>query len=180
MIRICGRIPPRHSHRQFVVTHRLLKAFRTLHLYLGVFTAPALLFFAITGGLQSFGLHETSRDGSYRAPMWLQSVAHLHKKQSLDVPVRKAPPPRAGAGAGDPAARAAAAPAGADARAKAAAPAPQRNLLPMKIYFALVSLALAMSTLTGVYMASRFPRDRRRFIATLAAGFVVPGLLLLF
>ena len=177
MIRICGRIPPRRSHRQFVVTHRLLKAFRTLHLYLGVFTAPALLFFAITGGLQSFGLHETSRDGSYRAPMWLQEVAHLHKKQSLDVPVRKPPPPRTGAATVDPAAEAAAK-SGGDVRASP--PAPKRNLLPMKIYFGLVSLALAMSTVTGIYMASRFPRDRRRFIATLAAGFVVPGLLLLF
>ena len=33
------------------VANRVLKAFRVLHLYLGVFTAPALLFFAVTGGL---------------------------------------------------------------------------------------------------------------------------------
>ena len=33
-----------------------LKLFRTLHLYIGTFIAPALLFFAFTGALQTFSL----------------------------------------------------------------------------------------------------------------------------
>jgi uncharacterized iron-regulated membrane protein len=36
-----------------------LKAIRLTHHYTGVFFAPTILFFAITGSLQMFGLHET-------------------------------------------------------------------------------------------------------------------------
>lgn len=70
------------------VKHRWLKISRQVHLYLGVFTAPALLFFAITGGLQTFGLHERERDGSYAPPAWLAEMAQLHKKQTLVLPER--------------------------------------------------------------------------------------------
>ncbi len=41
-------------------THTLLKYTRLVHLYLGVFITPALLFFAFTGALQTFSLHETT------------------------------------------------------------------------------------------------------------------------
>ena len=34
-------------------SHKLLKYLRLLHLYTGVFIAPALLFFAFTGALQT-------------------------------------------------------------------------------------------------------------------------------
>lgn len=64
------------------LTHRFLKTTRTIHLYLGVFTAPMLLFFAISGGLQSFSLHETTRGSSYTPPAWLASAAQFHKKQT--------------------------------------------------------------------------------------------------
>ena len=37
-------------------SHALLRVLRKMHLYLGVFTAPALLFFAFTGALQTFSL----------------------------------------------------------------------------------------------------------------------------
>ncbi|HET9819380.1 MAG TPA: PepSY domain-containing protein [Rhodanobacteraceae bacterium] len=155
---------------------RLLKSFRTWHLYLGVFTAPALLFFAFTGALQSVALHEASRTSDYKPPAWLASIAHLHKKQSLDVPVKKRAPTRAAAaGAGivpnaKPASRA-------DSTSQ---PAPRkRNLWPMKGFFLLVSLSLFLSTSTGVYMGWRCTRHRRRYGATLAAGIVVPALLLM-
>jgi len=46
----------------------VVKLLRMLHLYLGVFAAPALLFFAFTGGLQTFSLHETTRGSSYTPP----------------------------------------------------------------------------------------------------------------
>jgi hypothetical protein len=45
-----------------------LKSIRTMHGYLGLFFAPTILFFAITGGLQMFGLHETARGSSYVPP----------------------------------------------------------------------------------------------------------------
>lgn len=157
-------------------THRWLKSFRTLHLYFGVFTAPALLFLAFTGALQSVNLHESARGSAYKPPAWIASIAHMHKKQSFDVPVKRGPPKSF-------AANAEVAPkAGAAARANdtpSSAPA-ARNLWPMKIFFVLVSLSLILSTLTGICMGWRYTRHRRRYGATLAAGVVVPALLLLF
>jgi hypothetical protein len=73
-------------------SHAVLRLFRKVHLYLGVFTAPALLFFAFTGALQTFSLHETTQGSSYKPPAWLVSLAQLHKKQTTVVPQRKQRP----------------------------------------------------------------------------------------
>ena len=157
-------------------THRWLKSFRTLHLYFGVFTAPALLFFAFTGALQSVNLHEAARGGDYKPPAWIASLAHMHKKQSFEVPVKRAPPKPVVANAD------AVPNAGAPARASdKPSPAPAgRNPWPMKIFFVLVSLSLLLSTLTGICMGWRYTRNRRRYGAVLTAGIAVPALLLLF
>src|ERR1700694_5036858 len=61
----------------------LIVLMRRVHLYLGMFSAPAILFFALTGILQTLSLHEFSRDGSYKPPMWIVVLAQIHKKQSL-------------------------------------------------------------------------------------------------
>lgn len=155
------------------LSHRFLKACRQVHLYLGVFTAPALLFFAITGGLQTFSLHETTRGSSYAPPKWLAVAAQLHKKQTMDVPVHKLRPPadpataRTANAAPVPAAR----PAGEASAARAG------NPLPLKIFTALVALALALSTLTGLYLAWRYTRHAGRIVAVFLAGIAVPILL---
>ncbi|HJR15112.1 MAG TPA: PepSY domain-containing protein [Rhodanobacteraceae bacterium] len=155
-------------------TRRWLKSFRTLHLYLGVFTAPALLFFAFTGALQSVNLHEAARGSDYKPPAWIASIAHMHKKQSFDVPVKRGPPKAS-------IVHAKATPAASANPHTANHPAPsQRNLWPMKIFFVLVSLSLILSTITGTCMGWRCTRSRRRYGATLAAGVVVPALLLVF
>ena len=53
-------------------THaKTLQLLRQIHLYLGVFTAPAILFFALSGVLQTFGLHETTKDSSYKPARWI-------------------------------------------------------------------------------------------------------------
>lgn len=154
------------------IANRVLKVFRSLHLYVGVFTAPALLFFAVTGGLQAVPLHEAPRGSAYQPPAWLIRVAHLHKKQTLDAPAGKLHPSAAA-----PARELATA---AAPGARAATPAPKQHALwPMKTFFVLVALSLAASALTGVYMGWRYARDRRRYGATLAAGVIVPVCLLL-
>ena len=56
---------------------------------------------------------------------------------------------------------------------------PKKNLLPMKIFFALVALSLMLSTLTGLYMAYRFTRHGKRIAMVLLAGIIVPLLLTL-
>ncbi|MDE2027862.1 MAG: hypothetical protein KGK03_04995 [Candidatus Omnitrophica bacterium] len=58
-----------------------LKAMRNAHLYLGVFFAPLLLFFLISGTWQTFGLHEASKDGSYKPPAIIKSLSQVHKNQ---------------------------------------------------------------------------------------------------
>lgn len=170
--------------------HRILKFVRQLHLYLGVFTAPMLLFFAITGGLQTFSLHETTRGSSYTPPAWLVSMAQLHKKQTTVVPVRKPRPPEVAASAtdlhaADAAATAMAANVQGDMRATPpssegadnAGAKPKKNLLPMKIFFGLVALSLLISTLTGLYMAWRYSRKPKLVGALLLGGVLVPLLL---
>jgi hypothetical protein len=74
-------------------SHTLLKYLRLIHLYLGVFITPALLFFAFTGALQTFSLHETTRGSSYKPPAWAVVLGQIHKKQTTVVPVRKVPSP---------------------------------------------------------------------------------------
>ncbi len=175
--------------------HRFLKLSRAVHLYLGVFMVPALLFFAITGGLQTFSLHETTRGSSYTPPAWLATLALLHKKQTTVAPLRKQRPPEiATPPATSNGAASAAASINAEHEVRPAGPStgpsvdpsdhdgarPKKNLLPMKIFFALVSVSLCLSTLTGLYMAYRFSRKPVRVTAVLVAGIVVPLLLLMF
>jgi hypothetical protein len=168
-------------------SHRLLKWMRFLHLYLGVFTAPALIFFAVTGGLQTFGLHEAARDGSYKPPAWLTSMGMLHKKQTTVVPQRRPRELPGGAAVGPGATPVAGrVPTPVDASRKpdageksSAAAAQKKNLLPMKLFFALVSLSLLISTLTGIYLSWRYTRRPRLLGGILLAGLVVPILLTL-
>ena len=145
----------------------LLHYTRYTHLYLGVFIAPALLFFAFTGALQTFSFHETTRGSSYKPPAWIATLAQIHKKQVTTVPVRKLQPPATEA-----------------ARPVAEKPSPipaskSHNPLPLKLFFLLVSIGLAISTLSGIYMSYRYARNRRLITALLLAGVVVPLVLLL-
>ena len=167
-------------------SHRFLKITRLFHLYLGVFTAPALLFFAITGGLQTFSLHERTRGSDYTPPAWLATMAQLHKKQTTVMPQRK--PPTTGdanaehrPNAEAPVAAAVVVNAGASpADHPAATPvAKTNNTLPLKIFFGLIALSLLISTLSGLYMAYKYTRNATRITAILLAGVVVPILLAL-
>jgi len=167
--------------------HAILKAARQVHLYIGIFIAPMLIFFAFTGALQTFSLHETTKGSDYKPPMWIVSLSQLHKNQTTVVPVRKPPPaPDAKPKADKPADALAAAPVAAPAVPKPAPPAtppptPKRKShLPMKIFFLFVSLGLLTSTLTGIYMAYKYGRSKLVVTLILLAGVVVPLALLPF
>jgi hypothetical protein len=155
-------------------SHAILRLARKIHLYIGIFIAPALLFFAITGALQTFSLHETTQGSSYKPPAWIVALGQLHKKQTTVVPVRKPRPVEKPEG---PPSGAAPAPAGTKAVAPAASP---KNHLPLKIFFLLVSVGLFVSTLTGVYMTYKYNRNTLLVTGLLIAGIVVPLLLLPF
>jgi hypothetical protein len=163
-------------------SHKFLKIARQIHLYVGVFIAPALLFFALTGGLQVFSLHETTRGSDYKPPAWLVTLAQLHKKQTTTVPVRKARPMDADSHQPSPMASASVLGANAPAptQAKPDMPRPEaKNPLPLKIFSALVALGLFVSTLIGLYMAYRYTRRPVLVSVLLLAGIVVPIVLTL-
>ena len=149
-------------------SHTFLKLARQLHLYIGVFIAPALLFFAFTGGLQVFGLHETSRGSDYKPPAWLAIAAQLHKKQTDVMPMRK---PRPAEVVPTPSPNNAPPP----LTIKPDVPAePSRHPLPLKIFSAFVSFGLFVSTLLGIYMAYRYTRKHVLISALLVSGTAVP------
>jgi len=152
-----------------------LKLFRNLHLYIGTFIAPALLFFAFTGALQTFSLHETTQGSSYKPPAWIATLAQIHKKQTSTIPVRKPRPDTAPQQT----------PKHDKAQAEVAnaptAPQPKpKSHLPLKIFFLLVSIGLFTSTLTGIYMAYKYNRNKLVVTALLVAGIIVPPVLLCF
>lgn len=160
-------------------SHAFLKLARHIHLYVGVFIAPAVLFFAFTGGLQVFSLHETSRGSDYKPPAWLAIAAQLHKKQTDVLPVRK---PRPAVTENHQPAPDMPMPSQA-ANAPAAQPpkpeAPVRHPLPLKIFSAFVSFGLFVSTLLGLYMAYRYTRKHLLISLLLAAGTILPIVLAL-
>ena len=151
-------------------SHTLLKFLRQLHLYIGIFISPMLLFFAFTGALQTFSLHETTQGSSYKPPAWIMTLAQIHKKQTDVVPPHKPKPADAKPDA-----------AKGDKSGAAQTPAPvQKSHIAMKIFFLLVALGLFTSTVTGIYMAYKFNRNKWLVTGLLVAGIVVPLVLLKF
>ncbi|GLQ45271.1 hypothetical protein GCM10007862_03220 [Dyella lipolytica] len=164
------------------VSHAFLKLVRQIHLYVGVFIAPTLLFFALSGGLQVFSLHETTRGSDYKPPSWLMTLAQLHKKQTMTVPARKPHPVDADEHRLAPAASASTPVVNPVAPVQIKPDAPKAeagNPLPLKIFFAFVALGLFVSTLIGVYMAYRYTRQPVLISVVLVAGIVLPVVLAL-
>jgi hypothetical protein len=152
----------------------MLKFVRLTHMYLGVFLAPSILFFAFTGALQSFSLHE-SHSANYTPPSWLVHMSQMHKNQTFYVPPRPTPPPKpvSAAKLPPPAAKPTATP-GQPAARDLHAPSP------MKFFFVFVALGLVISTCLGLYMSYKFNRNKVAVTLTLVAGIAVPALLTLF
>ncbi len=154
------------------VSQNLLRSARLTHLYFGVFIAPALLFFALSGALQTFNLHESEDGSTYHPPAWIVTLAQIHKDQtSVTRPPRPDPPPQ-------PADAKPAVPAPTPPPAEPAPPTHKHNPLPLKIFFLLVSVGLFVSTLTGLTMAYTYQRNRRLITLLLLAGAVLPIALL--
>ncbi len=151
-----------------------LKSIRLIHRYIGLFFSPTILFFAITGGLQMFGLHESARGSSYVPPNILMHLAQLHKKGTLYLPPRKVASPTSTKSDG-------AKPDGPKIetpKPTQASPATPPNSLPMKIFFASTALALALSTCTGLIMGWKCAHRKSIVLLTLAAGVLIPAILL--
>src|SRR3984957_7098169 len=77
------------------ISPALMMTVRQWHTYIGAFIAPSVLFFAFTGSLQLFSLHEAH--GAYTPPAIVEALGHVHKDQVLEVK----PAPAKGAQAED-------------------------------------------------------------------------------
>ena len=176
---------------------------RKIHTYAGALFAPAIVFFAITGGLQVYHLHRNQPASGYRAPALIQLLGVLHKDQLLKAP-KAEPDAPAGGGAASGASLAPGAGGGrphrahrakdGDAPAQAsgqvqpatatapppAAPRPQglaQTLL--KAYVAVMAASLTLTSLLGLYLGLQSRRERMVVAVLLALGVVIPVALLL-
>jgi hypothetical protein len=145
----------------------LLKQVRRLHLYFGVFFAPAIIFFCFTGALQLFGLHEGHPGEAYQPPKWVAALAAVHKDQVLSQ--HHGPPPDSGAG------KQQELPRRLPQREQRHEAAATRIL---KCFFLAMSIGLVATTGLGIYMAFAYNRDRRVVWGLLLAGIVVPAALI--
>jgi uncharacterized iron-regulated membrane protein len=136
------------------------KFLRKVHLYIGIFATPALLFLAITGPMQTFSLHETTRAATIRLrrglQLWRNCTRGRRRSCRRERRGRLTPAGSNGAehkadGLAGSAGQAAPAKAAGYLRSEPATPvAPETSHLPMKIFFLLASVSLLISTLTGI------------------------------
>jgi len=145
-----------------------MASIRTWHTYLGILIAPSVLFFALTGALQLFSLHEAH--GTYHPLPIVEKLASVHKDQvfALGEHHDESPPPAASPQADS------------DAHPPAAAEhedEPSIGTPLLKWFFLVVALGLTISTLLGLYMGLTHLRHRRTGRWLLAIGIAVPLLL---
>ncbi len=138
------------------------RTLRDLHLYLAVFFAPSILFFALTGALQLFGLHE-SHGSDYRPPSVIEKLSqvHIHQRYALK-PTRPRP-----ATAAKPAEK------GAPAKTEAKEP----STLAIQVFFLGTALGLALASLLGLWIGLTQGRLRKVSAVLAALGTVLPILL---
>lgn len=143
---------------------RLLRQF---HLWLGVFFAPAILFFAITGGLQELKLHEAH--GDYTPAPIIEKLGQVHIHQKFAT--RPQRPPQA------------AAQAPAQAQTQPSAPratpsAPETSVVASRWFFTAVAFGLVATTLLGLWIGVVQARQKGLALILLGAGSLLPVVLL--
>lgn len=139
------------------------------HLWLGMLIAPSLLMFSFSGALQIFRLQESHT--GYTPPAVIERMGRLHKDQVF-APEKKRPAPAAAS------APASAQPAAAT-RAETPRPGPTLSKRLLQWFFTLVSVGLVVSTLLGIWMGAVVSRWKVSARWMLAAGVVVPVVLIL-
>lgn len=140
---------------------------RQYHFYLGMFFAPAIFLFALSGALQTFRLQDTKGYGG-TPPRWIVWMANVHKDQSLPREKRYAP------SVTKPSIVPTALPRGGED-----GPLVRPSPLPLKIFVALMSVGLLVSAILGIVIALTNRTARRTSVIVLVAGAVLPLLLLL-
>lgn len=136
---------------------------RRWHSYIGLFIAPSVLFYSLTGAAQVFSLHEAH--GRYVPPAIVEKLSSVHKDQVFAFGNHHAPPES-------------------DTPSPAAAEDDQDKVslstLLLKWFFLIVALCLALSTAFGLWMGlTQTPRKKVRW-TLVVVGSLIPVALLLF
>jgi hypothetical protein len=140
---------------------------RQLHAYIGLFVAPSVLFFALTGALQLFDLHEAH--GDYRPFPLVEKLSSVHKGQVFAFGDHHAEP-APGSQIHQPAA---------DTAGGGQEDEDKLSTVLLRCFFLLVALCLVLSTALGLWMGLTQMRRKRIAWVLLAAGTLIPlGLLL--
>jgi hypothetical protein len=130
----------------------ILTSIRRWHSYIGLFIAPSVLFFSLTGAAQLFSLHEAH--GRYQPPAMVEKLSSVHKDQVFAFGNHHA-------SLGDD-----------DDKTDV-------STLMLKGFFLLVALCLALSTSFGLWMGLQSTRKATGWILVFA-GSLIPVALLLF
>jgi hypothetical protein len=157
-------------------------AIRRWHMYIGMLTAPSLVFFCLTGAVQVFSLHEAH--GNYRPFEFVEKLSSVHKDQVLekhhehddddehDHHAAHQGPPAAAKAAAEPAHEEHEEHGDDDDDSMSA------GTLALKTFFLLASLALTVSAVLGAWIALTQSREKKLCWVLLAAGTVLPLALL--
>jgi hypothetical protein len=141
---------------------------RQIHRQIGLFFAPAILFFSLSGALQTLGWHE-ARGGSGPPAAWIAWMASIHKDQRVPSKPREAPHAQSGPADGDHHDDH-------DGHGKGAeGPSP----VPMKVFVICLAVALIASSLSGAAIAVSASATRQSALVSLALGVLVPAVLLI-
>lgn len=155
-----------------LITPRLL---RDLHTYLAVFFAPTILYFALTGSLQVFGLHEGQANG-YQPPAFVEKLSQVHIHMRYQLKPRKPEPPKAALTQAPKVAEA--------APVKAAEPAmPKAKRGPSvitKAFFGAAAIGLTLASLLGLWIGLTQGRLRKVSAVLALLGAILPIALVLF
>jgi hypothetical protein len=142
---------------------------RRWHSYIGLFMAPSLIFFAVTGALQIFNLHEAH--GHYKPAVLVEKLSAVHKDQVFEQPREHDEPPPAAPDA---------------AHGLSATPDSDEDehtgpaTLALKVFFLIIAVGVIVSSSIGVWMGFTQLRQTSVAWSLLGAGTLIPvGLLLL-
>jgi hypothetical protein len=161
----------------YLLSGSTLRQLRLVHTWLGSFFAPAILFFAFTGALQTFSLHESHGDSAYRPPAWIVTISSIHKDQTLPRPRRahaetEGPPPHAETHKAEPGPK--------DEPGAKTEFGYRVSVLLLKLFVLSLATGLILSTLIGVTLALTNRASRRTTLILLVLGALVPLVILFF
>ncbi|GAC1499786.1 MAG: hypothetical protein NVS1B6_05870 [Steroidobacteraceae bacterium] len=139
---------------------------RRWHSYIGLFIAPSVLFFALSGAAQLFHLHEAH--GRYQPPHIVEKLSSVHKDQVFALGDHNAPPTP-----GNPDVTPSAAP-------QEEGDKPGSPTFILKVFFAAVALGLTSSASLGLWIGLTQTRRKKTAWFLVIGGMLIPvGLLLL-